>query len=1278
MAKKKVVHIDVVVDDKGTTKKIAVDAKALGGQLDKTAKSSKNAQKQAKGLGQQSANGTKNFSKMSQGISGGLVPAYATLAAQIFAVSAAFQFLQSASDYKNLIESQEIYGAIVGTNFAGITKALQQATNGQLKYQEAASATAIGSAAGLSGTQLTELATAANNASVALGRNLTDSFNRLIRGTTKAEPELLDELGIILRLKPATEAYGASIGVAAEKLTAFQRTQAVTNFVIDEAEKKFGKIGKIMNEDAFVIAQFTKSFDDLINTFKVEVITGLTPVFKFLTQNTSALLATLALFAIPITKSMLPAMDEWAKGSKKSAETASLAFTKSKKSLSAQIEQTKALTRTQAGAVKQANKYATSLKGKGTIGGRDGFSFLTGKSDGKRAQLAAKRILDSAEKQVIDSQTVITGRLAGFNKQQVADLRASYVLREQIVASSLSRTTNMFKIASAGIVATWKGATVAIVGGWKLIQSAGVLAIRAIDFAFKVASWVGIGIMIFELGKAAVNALSDATAASHKMRKEIDATTKRGTELVDFLTKVNEVRATDGLLDLTMSITNLGNALTELDMGLFISEIQQLNSPDLKKGSDEYENLQANLAATAEQLNILDPRFEGLIDLIKSGALLTPELAAGFRRMAVQSREYASSLAQLGDLQKSVTSDLVAITGAIVNDPFQKLTNSLKAYIKASDNALEGMSSRAAIMERRREADRANALTKYNALVLGAEKSMNDPNSNLAMRNQIYWSGPEGKARLEANQLEYDLIIDRLDAEAKSDKDQLSSLRKKNAFNKNLSAAMEASEETTKANQDLILSKKGEILEIDKQDNTFAGKRAKLSEAVLNAENKVLEMENKKIQAQNVLTAAKAQSSEATTAEKEEAGRAFDLAERNFEQAIQRLEIENKIENIKGEQLTIEERLFEFDKKRVNLLNTIANKERAVRLAKAGLGASSGEGSVAASRSLRLAEEERIQTKINDLQIASNKAAIKFVDIQNKIGASEKDIADAQRIYITSTNRLDSARDELRISKEREKIDNNALRTKTIDMQLQQQSFSFSKAQQQINEEILRRKNAGQDVDGGTIELITNQIIEQEKLSTVIATQERLREGLTSSLTDGLDGLITGTMTVKQAFASMATSVLKMISRIITEMLVARLIMSAFGPQLQAGETGSKLQGPPLPPQQRHGGITKGYSAGGIARGRNAGYPAILHGTEAVVPLPNGNSIPVEMRNGGGGTNNVGITINIDNNNNAQSEQTGGSGNQAAAIGKLVAGVVQDELQKQKRPGGILSPYGAA
>ena len=34
---------------------------------------------------------------------------------------------------------------------------------------------------------------------------------------------------------------------------------------------------------------------------------------------------------------------------------------------------------------------------------------------------------------------------------------------------------------------------------------------------------------------------------------------------------------------------------------------------------------------------------------------------------------------------------------------------------------------------------------------------------------------------------------------------------------------------------------------------------------------------------------------------------------------------------------------------------------------------------------------------------------------------------------------------------------------------------------------------------------------------------------------------------------------------------------------------------------------------GGIARGPNSGYPATLHGIEAVVPLPNGRSIPVDF-----------------------------------------------------------------
>jgi hypothetical protein len=38
-----------------------------------------------------------------------------------------------------------------------------------------------------------------------------------------------------------------------------------------------------------------------------------------------------------------------------------------------------------------------------------------------------------------------------------------------------------------------------------------------------------------------------------------------------------------------------------------------------------------------------------------------------------------------------------------------------------------------------------------------------------------------------------------------------------------------------------------------------------------------------------------------------------------------------------------------------------------------------------------------------------------------------------------------------------------------------------------------------------------------------------------------------------------------------------------------------------------------GYAMGGIASGPKSGYNATLHGTEAVVPLPDGKTIPVTM-----------------------------------------------------------------
>ena len=50
-------------------------------------------------------------------------------------------------------------------------------------------------------------------------------------------------------------------------------------------------------------------------------------------------------------------------------------------------------------------------------------------------------------------------------------------------------------------------------------------------------------------------------------------------------------------------------------------------------------------------------------------------------------------------------------------------------------------------------------------------------------------------------------------------------------------------------------------------------------------------------------------------------------------------------------------------------------------------------------------------------------------------------------------------------------------------------------------------------------------------------------------------------------------------------------------------------------------------ATGGVLSGPTSGYEAILHGNEAVVPLPDGRTIPVQSKGGGGNGNNASAQI---------------------------------------------------
>lgn len=181
----------------------------------------------------------KDFARQAQGL-GGLVHIYATFAANIFAVGAAFTALKNAMDFEVMIEGAKQLEARTGAPIRALTQSMKDLTDGALSAKDAMRLTALATAAGLTQKQIEGLTKGAKTASIVLGRDMADSIDRVIRGVAKREPELLDELGITLKFGEAYKAYAQRIGVAEDSLSGYQKTLAGAIAVQEEFNRKFG------------------------------------------------------------------------------------------------------------------------------------------------------------------------------------------------------------------------------------------------------------------------------------------------------------------------------------------------------------------------------------------------------------------------------------------------------------------------------------------------------------------------------------------------------------------------------------------------------------------------------------------------------------------------------------------------------------------------------------------------------------------------------------------------------------------------------------------------------------------------------------------------------------------------------------------------------------------------------------------------------------------------------------------------------------------------------
>ena len=622
MAKK----IQIEIEVNGKMQKATVSAKKLRTALDgvdqkqkDVARSAGQADRNIKGAAQASANGTKNFSKMSQGM-GGLVGVYATIAAQIFAVTAAFQLFRAATDFSNLISGQEALGAASGVAYKTITLGIQNATDAQLGYAEAARAAAIGTSAGLSPSQLTELGRAAKNASIALGRDLGDSFDRLVRGVVKAEPEVLDELGIILRLAPATEKYAAGIGKAADELTAFERSQAVANEVLGQAEEKFGLIEAQLDPTVASLNQFLKAFDDVKKSI-FEVISGPIATFaKFLSENMFALVGVLSLFGLSIIRTILPNLHQWRKDSTEVVDTNK----KKLAELRAELDKTK---------VKYLEMNASQenmAAGRKTLGANKNaqsgaFGFLAGNTTSKASDNAAlkafKHYNNQTKELTAKNIKVRTGMLRKFTAEQIVQLETLYkqrVIYNKKGLIDFKKTAEARKLKEQELILHSQLLGAASEGMFAKMSAGAGRLLGALG-------WVGLIVslssILIGLGKSVYEFFNPIDEKQKEVNEKVDQTIEKYKTLNEELERTNSFLNTTAVSG-TQTILAKASQVQSLDVKTLIKDINSLQDPTVR-ASDNYDDLRKKLLETTKTAAGLDDGLKSLASAVQNDTALT-------------------------------------------------------------------------------------------------------------------------------------------------------------------------------------------------------------------------------------------------------------------------------------------------------------------------------------------------------------------------------------------------------------------------------------------------------------------------------------------------------------------------------------------------------------------------------------------------------------------------------------------------------------------------------
>jgi len=1238
--------VKITVTDDGQLKKTSKEIDGLNKSIDKNNKSNKKGSKSSreldrnmKGLANMSSNVSKNFSKQAQGMQGVLVPAYAEVAARVFALTAAYGALSRAADFGILMQGQELYAQQTGKNLSQIAKNLQEASGFMLDFKEASAGAALATTAGLNVDQLKDITTVAKGAAAALGRSLPDAYDRLVRGIVKGEPEILDELGLIIRLDKVYKDFADRLGKTSAELTEYQKLQARQQAVIEQQGlTKFGGIAEAIPANEF--ERLRASATDLLNTLS-QGITGIFgPVAKFLSEAELALGLIFAMITKSLATKIFPALEgigkrfnEIPENLEKRIDRLNKRIEKSKAVGTQQIAAAATRSRMESNIAKIVREQGSKVKPGTTL--YRAFGLLENGKPNRQVVNQIKsqwsRIYKGAVKAVGADGIITRGQLAGQNIKdvEIANKQMDILAQRQGKVAALFRVmtasaSGFINRVGIGFNRVVLGAFTSLEGVIKRVVALASNLGRVLSKALAALAVVQVvsflGDLVFGLSRTFVKAKESAENFADSTKSALDAVQNTKVDLKE----LNIAGSFEKILAASTFRKNIAEQLSTS----FNSAIENLNfkAESVSGGFAKF----IDLFKTIFGAGIVDALGEGIAQGL--GALsgtgykfddnLIKRLQNYYKILTQEQAEALRAGRQLGQgdivqIEAAATAqgltfskDIINLIGSAIADNTEK-QRAFNAAIQAANDSAERLEKTLGDL-----AKGFKVKTSFDEIVTAFDASVK------AIKDVERQFKPEVILKnFGAINPQLKLLQDATEDFALQEKELI---RVRATGNKQAIREQEIRLES--ARKEKNLAKELALSTVDYIDPASAGAKSLGFDPKAAQTQELLYLERKQAIAQKL----KLIESDSFNAIKQQKILGIETLENDKKILVNKLNALDAVKGTKRDEQSIKD-----------LKAQIANLDSQIAVSSA-----DNMATIAFTQKL-LGEEVTLRQKIVNL-INQQKASGRFTQ--------EEMLADQQsRVLAAQIKQTDQAMKNI---------------TEDFKDAIASVATAFKDSVSDALVDYLNGTNTA-DIRQSLGESLTKQ--GADIAAGVVSNAVFGRSGLLGSALDfmGLGGLADDLIPRTQL--EIAQEDLK-VQREMLEMMKQERALGFL--DFNGGNGG----GFSLFDLFGNGGIAKGgfkmYANGGIATQPHMGIIGEGKYNEAIVPLPDGKSIPV-IGNTGGNTNNISVSVSIDSNGAANSETTGaGSDKQGKELAYQISQAVQEEILMQQRPGGLLNGDG--